>query len=37
MLGGIYTLAVLLPFVMIDLVGLTPTQFGFAMICQTGS
>src|SRR4051812_25687685 len=25
MLGGIYTLAVLLPFVMIDLVGLTPT------------
>ena len=37
MLGGIYTLAVLLPFVMIDLVGLTPTQFGLAMICQTGS
>src|SRR3954452_17886009 len=30
-------LAVLLPFVMIDLVGLTPTQFGLAMICQTGS
>src|SRR3954453_8148715 len=37
MLGGIYTLAVLLPFLMIDLVGLTPTQFGLAMICQTGS
>src|SRR3954453_13440524 len=37
MLGGIYTLAVLLPFVMIDLVGLTPTQFDLAMICQTGS
>ena len=37
MLGGIYTLAVLLPFVMIDRVGLTPTQFGLAMICQTGS
>src|SRR3954470_9552564 len=37
MLGGLYTLALLLPFVMIDLVGLTPTQFGLAMICQTGS
>ena len=34
MLGGIYTLAVLLPFLMIDLVGLTPTQFGLAMICR---
>ncbi|WP_448203498.1 multidrug effflux MFS transporter [Azospirillum sp. sgz302134] len=36
-LGGLYTLAALLPFVMIDRVGLTPTQFGFAMLLQTGS
>ncbi|WP_431862617.1 multidrug effflux MFS transporter [Azospirillum sp.] len=36
-LGGIYTLAALLPFVMIETVGLTPTQFGMAMLLQTGS
>ena len=36
-LGGLYTLAALLPFVMIERVGLTPTQFGFAMLLQTGS
>jgi DHA1 family bicyclomycin/chloramphenicol resistance-like MFS transporter len=36
-LGGIYTLAALLPFVLIETVGLTPTQFGVAMIAQTGS
>ena len=36
-LGGLYTLAALLPFVMIDRVGLTPTAFGFAMLLQTGS
>nr|WP_183189271.1 multidrug effflux MFS transporter [Ancylobacter tetraedralis] len=35
--GGIYTLAAILPFVLIDVVGLTPTQFGLAMVCQTGS
>lgn len=35
--GGIYTLGAILPFVLIDVVGLTPTQFGLAMICQTGS
>jgi len=36
-IGGIYTLGAILPFVLIDAVGLTPTQFGLAMICQTGS
>ncbi|HYH40258.1 MAG TPA: multidrug effflux MFS transporter [Azospirillum sp.] len=36
-LGGIYTLSALLPFVMIETVGLTPTQFGMAMLLQTGS
>lgn len=36
-LGGIYTLAALLPFVMIERVGLSPLQFGVAMTAQTGS
>ncbi len=36
-LGGLYTLAALLPFVMIETVGLTPTQFGMAMLLQTGA
>lgn len=36
-IGGIYTLGAILPFVLIDVVGLTPTQFGLAMVCQTGS
>lgn len=36
-LGGLYTLAALLPFVLIDTVGLTPTHFGFAMLLQTGA
>ena len=36
-LGGLYTLAALLPFVMIERVGLTPTGFGVAMLLQTGS
>jgi MFS transporter, DHA1 family, multidrug resistance protein len=35
--GGLYTMATLLPFVMIDAVGLTPTLFGFSMIMQSGS
>ena len=35
--GGLYTMATLLPFVMIDEVGLTPTLFGFSMIMQSGS
>lgn len=36
-LGAIYTLAALLPFVLIQEVGLSPTQFGLAMLAQTGS
>lgn len=36
-LGGHYTLAALLPFVMIEGVGLTPTQYGLATVAQTGS
>lgn len=36
-LGGIYTLAAILPFVLIERVGLSPIGFGIAMICQTGS
>lgn len=35
--GGIYALGAILPFVLIDRVGLSPTQFGLAMLCQTGS
>jgi len=36
-LGGLYTLSALLPFVLIGDVGLTPAQFGLAMLLQTGS
>lgn len=36
-LGGIYTLATILPFVMIENVGLTPSQFGYSMMLQSGS
>lgn len=35
--GGLYTLAAILPFVMIEKVGLTPTEFGIGMLAQTGS
>ncbi len=35
--GAIYTMATLLPFVMIEEVGVTPMVFGFSMIMQTGS
>ncbi|MGG7565544.1 multidrug effflux MFS transporter [Rhodovulum sp. DZ06] len=35
--GTIYAQATLLPFVLIDEVGLTPAQFGISMIAQTGS
>lgn len=35
-LGGMYALSAILPFVLIDTVGLTPTQFGLAMLLQTG-
>jgi DHA1 family bicyclomycin/chloramphenicol resistance-like MFS transporter len=36
-LGGLFTMAVLVPFVLMDSVGLTPTQFGVAMLAQTGA
>ncbi|MGQ3673338.1 multidrug effflux MFS transporter [Xanthobacter sp. TB0136] len=36
-LGGMYTLAALLSFVLIDTVGLTPVEFGMAMLVQTGA
>ncbi|MDR3493970.1 MAG: multidrug effflux MFS transporter [Ancalomicrobiaceae bacterium] len=35
--GGIYTLATILPFVLINKVGLTATAFGYAMMIQTCS
>jgi len=35
--GGLYTMATLLPFVMIGEVGLSPTHFGFSMLMQSGS
>lgn len=35
--GAFYALATMLPFVMIDRVGLTPTQFGLSMLMQSGS
>lgn len=34
-LGGLYTLPSLLPFVLIDTLGLTPMQYGVLMILQT--
>ncbi|MCO6184720.1 multidrug effflux MFS transporter [Rhizobium sp. L1K21] len=34
--GTLYTLANILPFVLIDEVGLTPTQFGIGMLLQSG-
>ncbi|MEW6125148.1 MAG: multidrug effflux MFS transporter [Pseudomonadota bacterium] len=35
--GGIYALASILPFVLIEKVRMTPTQFGLGMVFQTGS
>jgi len=35
--GTLYAQATLLPFVLIDQVGLTPAEFGMSMILQTGS
>ena len=34
--GSLYALASILPFVMINLAGLTPSQFGIGMLMQTG-
>ena len=36
-IGAFYTLAAMLPFVLMELVGLTPTEFGLVMLFQTGS
>ncbi|MCB1387329.1 MAG: multidrug effflux MFS transporter [Nitratireductor sp.] len=35
--GAIYTQATFLPFILMDAVGLTPTQFGIAMLFQSGA
>ncbi|MDK9696543.1 MAG: multidrug effflux MFS transporter [Siculibacillus sp.] len=35
--GPVYSLGTMLPFVLIDRVGLTPTAFGIGMLGQTGS
>jgi DHA1 family bicyclomycin/chloramphenicol resistance-like MFS transporter len=35
--GGLYTLPALLPFVLIGMVGLSPTQYGLATLIQTGA
>jgi len=35
--GALYAQSTMLPFVLIDKVGLTPTQFGAGMLMQTGS
>lgn len=35
--GAIYTQATVLPFILMERVGLTATQFGFAMLMQSGS
>lgn len=35
--GGLYTMATVLPFIMIETVGLSPTEFGFSMVMQSGS
>ena len=36
-IGAIYTLATILPFILIDEAGLTPTEFGLGMLMQSGS
>jgi DHA1 family bicyclomycin/chloramphenicol resistance-like MFS transporter len=33
--GAFYTMAVILPFVLMEKIGLTPTQFGLVMLAQT--
>ncbi|MBD9374770.1 multidrug effflux MFS transporter [Rhizobium sp. ARZ01] len=35
--GALYAQATMLPFIMIEKIGLTPTQFGLSMIMQSGS
>jgi DHA1 family bicyclomycin/chloramphenicol resistance-like MFS transporter len=36
-LGAIYAMATMLPFVLIDRVGLTPSAFGIGMVAQSGT
>jgi len=36
-IGAIYALATILPFILIDEAGLTPTEFGLGMLMQSGS
>ncbi|MGQ7792874.1 multidrug effflux MFS transporter [Faunimonas sp. B44] len=36
-IGALYALATILPFIMIEVVGLTPTEFGIGMLVQSGS
>lgn len=36
-IGALYAQGTMLPFVLIDVVGLTPTEFGLGMLVQTGS
>jgi len=36
-MGGFYVFTVLLPFILIDRIGLSPLQFAIAMLAQTGS
>lgn len=36
-IGAFYTLAVVLPFIMMERVGLSPTAFGISMLAQSGS
>lgn len=36
-IGALYAQGTMLPFVLIDLVGLTPTEFALGMLMQTGS
>lgn len=35
--GSIYTLTTILPFVLMDELGLSPSGFGLSMLCQSGS
>ncbi len=36
-IGAFYTLAVLLPFILMNKIGLSPTAFGFGMLMQSGA
>jgi MFS transporter, DHA1 family, multidrug resistance protein len=36
-IGSLYAMATMLPFVLIETVGLTPTAFGLGMLAQSGS